>query len=197
MKIRMHQSGCMRGLLLGLASCLALQFAVAAQNSDSATGVTISEYDSNDLSPAGQVRAGRFFIDHERCGFFRIGFLPLLVVENVQIEIRSVACLTNALADLKSWHQPARGLRQMEMRNLEISLAGDKHPCLRAASARLGPEGTVRLSAVTVLGASGQSFTLPDASLQISGPAAGRLAWNHGGNLESQPLFDLSSRQKP
>jgi len=197
MKIRFRHSGWVGSFLLVLAFCLALAPAVLAQNSDSATGVTISEYDSTDMTPTGQIHAGRFFIDYERWGFFRIGVMPLLVVDNVQVEIRSAEYLTNALADLKSWHQPARSLRQMELRDLEISITGEKHPRLRAASARIGPEGAVRLSTVTVLDGAGQTVTLPNARLQLSGASAGQLEWKNGANLEKQPVFQPSSNQTP
>lgn len=149
------------------------------------TAFAVSEYGSKGLSLIAQVHAARVFIDYEHWGFFRIGLLPMLVAENVQIKIRSAEDLADALADLKSWHQPASGYRQLELRNVEIAFSGENQPSLRAAVARVGSDGVVELSTVIIRDAVGRQLSLPKATLQISGPAAGRLCWNDGGHQKT------------
>ena len=161
------------------------------------TEVTVSEYSSKDLSLIAQVQAARVFVDYEHWGFFRIGLLPMLVAENVQVKIQSAEYLTNALADLRSWHQPAAGFRRLELRNLEITISGENQPRLRTAAARVGPDGAVKLSAAAIRDAAGRQISLPDATLQISGPSAGRLCWNSGGHQEELFILQTTSDKTP
>jgi hypothetical protein len=178
--------------------CVLLDSGVGAAGlAEIPTEVTISEYGSNNLSLIIQVHAARVFVDYEPWGFFRIGLLPMLVAENVQVKIQSAECLTNALADLRSWHRPASGYRQLELRNLEITMNGENQPRLRAAVARIGPDGTVKLSTVAVRTAAGQEVSLLKATLQIFGPSAGRLCWNSGGHQEERFILHATTDKTP
>ena len=114
--------------LVLIATILCLSFAADAMdlNGASANNLTLSNYSPKDLSLVAQVHVGRLFTDYERRGFFRIGLLPIPVAENVQIQIQSVDCLTNAITALYSWNQPSVGVRRLELRNLEIKLFGEK-----------------------------------------------------------------------
>jgi len=160
---------------------------VAGLAGTTANEVTLSEYDSKDLSLVFQVHAARIFTDYERRGFFRIGLLPIPVAEDVQVQIQSADCLTNALFALRSWNQPSVGVRRLELRNLEIKLFGEKQSRLRAVTAHVGQKGTVELSTVSVFGIAGQQASIPKATLQIAGSSAGCLHWNFDGR--SQELF--------
>jgi hypothetical protein len=160
---------------------------VAGLAGTTANEVTLSEYDSKDLSLVFQVHAARIFTDYERRGFFRIGLLPIPVAEDVQVQIQSADCLTNALFALRSWNQRSVGGRRLELRNLEIKLFGEKQSRLRAVTARVGQNGTVELSTVSVFGIAGQQASIPKATLQIAGSSAGCLYWNFDGR--SQELF--------
>jgi len=158
--------------------------------------VTLSEYSSN-LSLIAQVHAVRLFTDYERRGFFRIGLLPIPVAENVQIQIQSADCLTNAMLALHSWNQPSVGVRRLELRNLEIKLFGEKQSRLRAVTARVGQNDTVELSAVSVFGIAGQQASIPKATLQIAGSSAGWLRWNFDGHPQELFVFKPTSDKTP
>jgi hypothetical protein len=145
-----------------------------------ANDLTTVEYDG--LTPVSQVHVDRIFIDYERRGFFRIGLLPIPVAENVQIQIRSVDCLTNAMFALHSWDQPSVGVRRLELRNLEIKLIGEKQPRLSAAVARVGQDGVLELSAVSVFDPTGWQTSIPKAALQAAGSSAGWVHWNSDGH---------------
>jgi hypothetical protein len=158
---------------------------------------TLTEYDG--LQLISRVHADRFFVDHQRWGFFRLGLFPIAVVEGVEIQVRSASCLTNALADLNSWHPSSAGARRLELRNLEISLLGEKEPRLHAAIARVGQGGALELSNVSVAVADGTPVSLAKATLQISGSDSGRLRWRDGGSGGEFFVFKTleNQNQKP
>lgn len=160
-----------------------------------ANDVTMVEYDG--LLPIAQVHVARMFIDYERRGFFRIGLLPIAVVENVQIQIHSADCLTNAMFGLHSWSQPSVGAGRLELRNLEIRLFGEKQPRLSAAFAHVGQDGVLELSTVSLFNATGQQTSIPKAVLQAAGSSAGWLRWNFDGHQEELFLFKPTSDKTP
>jgi hypothetical protein len=162
-----------------------------------ANDVTISDYSPNDLSLVTQIHADRIFADYERRGFFRIGLLPVPVAENVQIQIKSADCLTNDLFALHSWDQPGVGARRFEFRNLEISFFGEEQPRLRAATARVGQNGTIELSIVSLPGSVEHQIPIPHATLQVAGCSAGWLRWNLGGHQEEFFVFKPKSDKTP
>ena len=170
---------------------------VAGLAGTTANEVTLSEYDSKDLSLVFQVHAARIFTDYERRGFFRIGLLPIPVAEDVQVQIQSADCLTNALFALRSWNQRSVGGRRLELRNLEIKLFGEKQSRLRAVTARVGQNGTVELSTVSVFGIAGQQASIPKATLQIAGSSAGCLYWNFDGRSQELFVFKPTSYKTP
>jgi hypothetical protein len=181
------------------ALCVSLESNVSAAGlaGAAANEVTLSEYSPKDLSLIAQVHASRIFTDYERRGFFRIGLLPIPVAENVQIEIQSAECLTNALFALHDWNQPAVGIRRLELRNLEIKLIGEKQPRLSAAGARAGQDGVLELSAVSVFNATGRQTSIPKAVLQVAGSSAGWLHWNSDGHTQDIFLFKPTTDKTP
>jgi hypothetical protein len=140
-----------------------------------------------------QVHAARLFTDYEKHGFFRIGLLPIPVAEDVQIEIRSADCLTNALSGLHFWNEPSLGLRRFELRNLEIKSFAEKQPRLSARLARVGRDGTLELSNVSITSGTGGQTFIPKATLQITNPSVGWISWNTGGQPQGFFLFNPRS----
>jgi hypothetical protein len=181
------------------ALCVSLEFDVSAAGlaGAAANEVTLSEYSPKDLSLVAQIHASRIFTDYERRGFFRIGLLPIPVAENVQIQIQSVECLTNAFFALHDWNQPAVGIRRLELRNLEIKLIGERQPRLSAAVARVGQDGVLELSTVSVFNAIGRQISIPKAILQVAGSSAGWLHWNFDGHPQDIFLFKPTSDKTP
>lgn len=160
----------------------------------SAKDVTTCEYDSKDFAlKVAQVHAARLFTDYEKHGFFRIGLLPIPVAEDVQIEIRSADCLTNALSGLHFWNEPSLGLRRFELRNLEIKSFAEKQPRLSARLARVGRDGTLELSNVSITSGTGGQTFIPKATLQITNPSVGWISWNTGGQPQGFFLFNPRS----
>jgi len=156
---------------------------------------SVSEYDG--LQLIARVHTTRAFVDHEKWGFFRLGLLPIPVIEGVQVQILSARCLTNVLSDLNSsWNSSSGDLRRLEFRNIEISLLGEKEPRLHATVARVGRSGVLELSNVSVSLDGGGPVSIPKATLQISGPASGCLSWNAGGKGVELSVFKPLENQK-
>jgi hypothetical protein len=155
---------------------------------------SLSEYDGVHL--IARVHTTRAFVDHEKWGFFRLGLLPVPVIEGVQVQILSAGCLTNVLSDLNSWNPSSGGLRRLELRNIEISLLGEKEPRLHATIARVSRSGSLELSNVSVARDGGGPVSIPKAALQISGPASGCLRWNDSGKEVELFVFKLLETQK-
>jgi hypothetical protein len=154
--------------------------------------VQIAAFGSNDSSPVAKVHADRIFTDYEHHGFFRIGLLPILVAENIKIQIYSATCLTNALFALRQWHQSSVGARRLELCNLEVVIVGETHPRLMASRARIGNDNILELFEVSLTGPEGQPVSISKATLQIAGRSAGRLSWNSAGLREE--LFPLTPK---
>ena len=153
----------------------------------------LTEYD--DAQPIIKIQAARIFEDHERFGFFRLGLAPLAVLQSVQIQTASANRLTNALASLNAWRCAARDLRRLEIRDLEISLFGEKEPRLRAATARPNAAGALELSKVSLAG--GPTLPIPKATLPMTGPTAGRLRWREGAIEKEADFLALRPSENP
>jgi hypothetical protein len=151
----------------------------------------LTEYD--DVHPIVKIQAARIFEDHERFGFFRLGLAPFAVIQSVQIQIESADRLTNALASLNSWKLSSGELRRLEIRDLEISLFGEKQPRLHAATARPNTTGALELSKVSLTG--GPTISISKATLQMTGPAAGRLRWRDGAKEAECPVLKPTENQ--
>jgi hypothetical protein len=180
--------------LVLIAAILNLSFESNAAGLDEMTGndVTLSEY--RGLLLIAQVHTTRIFTDYERRGFFRIGLLPIPVAENVQIQIESAECLTNALFALHDWEQLSVGVRRLELRNLQITMFGEKQPRLCATAARIGKNGSIELSNISLTGFEGQKIFIARGILQIAGNDAGRLSWNTDGSTHE--LYPLNLKTK-
>jgi len=159
-------------------------------NGFQADDITICEYDSKNVTNIdAQIHAGRFFTDYERHGFFRIGLLPIPVLENIQIKIRSAGCLTNALLGIHIGNKPSPGVRRIEFRNFEITSLDEQQPRLSARLARFGRDGNLELFDVSIITGTGEQTRISKANLQISNPSAGLVNWNSEGRLQSLFLF--------
>lgn len=104
-------------------------------------GAVIPVYLGTASDPALVVRADKIYRDYQRKGFFRIGVLPIAVMEGVTFEVRHVELVTNRLARLEHWIDP-RASRRLELRQATIRMAGTVTNELRADRIHIVPGGT-------------------------------------------------------
>ena len=162
-----------------------------------AQDLQISQYSPGGSSVVSKVSVSRLFTGYGRWGFFRIGLLPMLVAEDVRVEINSVDALTNALSGLRSWARPDVAARRLKLLDLQIVLSGRSPPHLQAATAQLGDDGTLQLTSVSLDDAAGHQFCLPAATLQLTGPAKGWLRWNANGAQGKLFFIKTQSESSP
>ncbi len=94
--------------------------------------------------PALVVRADNIYRDYQRKGFFRIGLLPLGVMEGVTFEVRNIEGLSNSLVRLDRWLGP-RAASRFEFRQATIQLPGIMTHRLQAGRIHFLPGGTCEL----------------------------------------------------
>ena len=167
-------------------------FLLRSQMSD----VELPLYVGADTQPAGIVRVDRVFTDYERHGFFRIGALPVLVLDGVTVELTCLDQARAALTQTQGWlgannpenpgtnggveasSQPKAGRtsRRLDCRNLTIVIPGSVTNVVRAGRAKIAADGQLELTEnVRVEGM--LSFQTRQARLQMSGPMCGELTW--------------------
>jgi hypothetical protein len=128
--------------------------------------------------PAVVIRADHVFNDYQRRGFFRIGVLPLCVLDGVSVEVRETNQVAAALSRA-SESFAARGSmsRAVEARNFSISFPNQKSAtvkarrvCFEKGDEWLVAEGILRLHG-------GECVSLRTGRLVVRGPAAGDLIY--------------------
>ena len=93
-------------------------------------------YAQDGISPMATLKVGRVFTEYyRRLGFFRVRQLPLVVVQNLQLELSPAAAGGNWPASLQMDSKPLfgrlnRGSR-IEWRDLTVRLSGDSAPRLQ------------------------------------------------------------------
>ncbi len=189
------------GVCLGLLMVLSFNSVAFGVHAADLTGLdakdlSVSDYDSKHLSLRIRVHVGHLFTEHERHGFFRIGVLPNLVAEDVQMHIASAGWMGGISPTINSW-RPSPAVRRVELRRLQIFLPDESHACLSAAVARPEPNGNLSLSSVSLNDTSGHSLFLARAELLISGPQAGRLRWTENGGCDQIIRFPLNPKHSP
>lgn len=107
-------------------------------------GAVIPLYVGREAQPSVVVRAERIYTDYQRKGFFRIGVLPIAVMEDVAIEVRQPESLTNGLARLHHW-LGSWDANRLEVRRAALFVAGTVTNRLEAGRIRVRSGGTWEL----------------------------------------------------
>lgn len=139
-------------------------------------GVMVPLYLKNRSDPSAVIRIGRIFSSYQRKGFFRIGVLPILVAEDVKIELWQPEQVAESLAATRGWIGAHAAKEAMEWRRLSLFLPGQTSPCLKAGRVQPSDHGQWRLFDVE-LHPGPKTIHLPTAFLQTTGKDAGRLSW--------------------
>lgn len=171
---------------------------VFAVNANSLIGIAAKDLTSceynRDTSKIVQVHADRMFVDYDRLGFFRIGVLPKLVFENIQIEIQSAETLTNALANLQTWGTSTAISQRLELKNVEIKIIGETHPRISAATAHTLKDNVIELFCVSLRCPGVQPIFISRAILHLTGSSSGKLCWASDGQPVNAFVFSKSPK---
>ncbi|MGD0816209.1 MAG: hypothetical protein ABSA83_21670 [Verrucomicrobiota bacterium] len=124
-------------------------------------------YPIGSFKPSIIVRVDRAFMDYQHKGFFRIGFLPIGVLDGVTIEARDTAAPFASLACLRRWLGSKAGQR-IEMRRVKFLISPGKS--LEAGLARCGAgDRWELLGGVRFVSGDGE-VQAPQATLELAGP---------------------------
>lgn len=172
--------GTMRLLLMSLLGCVAILRAEAQSAADFLTGRVKMEravfglYSGTEEEPAMLVRLDKVYTDYQRKGFFRIGTLPVGIIEGVTFELERPVSLTNSLAELHRWLGPQASTR-LELRRVSFVVSTPLSIRLETGRARIASEGRLELlDGVTFICGTNQ-MSAPHGTLQIKGENAGQL----------------------
>jgi hypothetical protein len=144
-------------------------------------------YVEKEPSPVALIEVGSIRMDFQTQGFFRIGLLPLLVFEDVAIEITRPASAAAGLAGIDHWLSGHKAGRAMELRRVRIQVNGPRTNTLEAAVARLDDGGQWQLSSGVKFRSPGGEHADRRARLQCTGAQAGLIQWI--GQRETNHLF--------
>jgi hypothetical protein len=164
---------------------LALSFASFALNAQSPVHVEVTDLDARDLlqrfyfenlpQPSATLRVNWIHKDFERRGFFRIGLLPLVALEEFQLEIPRPELAADSFGQLQSWLKSTHGGHRLELRKVSLVI-GKATPCrLACGRIRFNPTGEWELLDGVSLLAGTNEIRAASASLRVNGAEAGRL----------------------
>ena len=150
-------------------------------------GIAYPVYAAEASVPIAVVRVQSTRTEYQRRGFLRIGALPMLVAEQVRVEVRDPRATVAQLSGLPEWlRAPGKG-RAGEVRDFQMfDPAEPARPWLSADRVRFAPNGQWEMTGVVVRGPGMASQPFGYALLQVTGERAGQVLLPDG---RAVPLF--------
>lgn len=192
-------------LFIGMTSLLLVSSAQAQFASDffsdnsGIRGAVIPIYLGKEQQPSMVVRFDKIYKDYQTKGFFRIGALPIGVVENATFEVRHIDSITNSLAQLSRWIGPQTANR-LEFRKVTIQIDGSVTNRLQAGRIHVLPGEKWEMVDGVYFQSGTNQMRAARAILQIAGANAGNLSMastpSCGTNLFAQPVIASSEQLK-
>ncbi len=140
------------------------------------TNTAVFFYSDQKLEPAAKLRVAHIFKDYETKGFFRIGVLPLLVLDGFSIEVCDSDCTAKSLNQAATcWRSRRSSKVGIEARDFVLWFSTEKQMSVHARRARLENQSEWRLEDGTVNQPGALPLSFRTAILVISGKAAGEL----------------------
>lgn len=170
----------MRVLVASLFGCFAVCHACAQPTAGllggelALRGAVITLYSGTEAEPTTVVRLDQVRKDYETKGFFRIGILPIGVMEGVTFELHHPESVTNSLAQLHQWLGP-RAAERLELRRVSFVVSAPVTNRLDTGRARLAADGRLELLDGVIFVSGTNRMRAARGVLQISGAQAGRL----------------------
>ncbi len=187
--------------------CVAIAWVACASSlpGDSAPGVprqplrhlTAPLYEADNPRPVAVIQVGRIHPDYERKGFFRIGLLPLLVADEVEIDLRTARNPLEALRRAAHRLQMLRRPGLIELRHVTVRFPPSTQSRLKAGRVRFGQDGQWQLLDGAVWEAGGTRLEATRAALHLTGALAGTITFETSPRASVAALPDLSSAVPP
>ncbi len=121
------------------------------------------------------LRVGKIFKEPQRKGFFRIGLLPLVVADQVIVEVEDPVLFQREFTNVHNRLFSSHGRVPVELRHVEFKFPSEPSPRLQAGRVRLKSQGQWELSDGVIFRVSDNEIQCAQAVLQITGPGAGNL----------------------
>jgi hypothetical protein len=146
-------------------------------------------YADDAREPCALIHIGTLHRDYQTRGFYRIGVLPAVCAEEVEIEITHP---TQARTTLSAAGPSLQGVNRcdlIELRGLRIQFPGEPAPLLQARRVRIAEEGSWDCVNGATLSQGGEILVLPRCRLTVHGPDAGRVTVDTDQGRKSYDLF--------
>jgi hypothetical protein len=194
-RAKLHLSRCLpllSGLLLapaGFAQGLFLDSHVQVRDA------VVAVYPDSSPQPAAMIRAGRVFSDYQTRGFFRIGALPMLVLDKLSVEVLQPERLSKALNTLgEEFAVRGDSRKAVEGRDFSVWFASRKDAKLQARRVRLEGGRMWRLYEGAIQRPDSATVPFRQAVLTVTGPKAGELAYETPRGTTRIQLLSLLSK---
>lgn len=159
-----------------------------------AKDVAIPFYSTNTGKCIAVLRAERLYQDYQRSGFFRIGALPMLAIENLRLEVRDVTQLSAGLSAATAALDPRTDTKRVvDGRQFSIVFAANTDVSVRARRMRLDTPIRWRLEDVSIISPESRLRTFRHAMLHMGGRHAGELIAETRGGAVTISLSDLAA----
>jgi hypothetical protein len=147
-------------------------------------------YGQGQIEPEAILRIGSALKIHQRRGFYRIGVLPGLRVNDVTVEILKPESVQDALTTTDGHLQALGNGTRVELYNLRVVAAGKPPTEIKADRLMMDSDGVWKLKGNITLALNQQTNALKSAQLTVIGDNAGQLAFE---NINGAQVINLLS----
>ena len=137
-------------------------------------GAVIATYLGTEQEPSSTIHVRNVRTEYQRKGFFRIGLLPMAVLEGVTIQVHDPQSLSNSLTHCRQRFD-SRNACFLELRDVQLIAVGPSTNRLACGRARPARNGKWELLDGVVFDAESKRTQAPQAILDVTGPSSGRL----------------------
>jgi len=153
-------------------------------------GLSIPLHDAaNGVEPL-RITCARVGLESKKVGIFRIGPMPQLVIEDMQILLPGNTDLAVWVPALDSFFQSHPAWSEISIRGFEVSQATMQSPLLKAQMARIDAmQGKIFLEKFLATQTTGNKVSSPRAVLRLRGDLAGQVFRIRGRADDSVKIF--------
>ena len=160
--------------------------------------VAFGVFNGSGSEPVAICRADHVFSDFQTRGFFRIGALPLVVLDGFSIELGDANRLPTVLTNVADYFcRKDSAKRAIEGREFSLRLAAVKDFQLKAHRVRLETGTSWRLENGSVARPGVPPTIFREALLAIAGPHAGELTCQTTNGTVQVEILSLCSKSNP